>query len=445
MTTSFKRKNLFQLTWPIFVEMTLFMLMGMADTFMLSGYSDNAVAAVGMSNQVINLIAVMFNFVAAGTVILISQNLGAKNYEKASEYSLVSIAANLAIGICLSIVLVSTSKHILVAMNTPADIFDTTVTYTRIVGSFLFFLALQPVLSGILRSFGFTKHSMIIALVANLCNIVGNAIFIYGLFGAPEIGPVGVAISTVLSRFISVALISCVLYRKISFSFSANFFKRLPVTEIKNILRIGVPSALEHVAYSTSQTMILSFISMLGTLAVTTRVYGSNIGMLIYLFGCAVAQGNQILVGYLMGEKQTDEVYHRTVKSHYLALSVTVTLSILVYIFSDQVFGLFTQDIQILKLGKSLMLVNIFLEVGRATNLVLTNALKAAGDINYPFIVGIIGMWGISVPFAYILGIHFELGLIGVWIAFAADECFRGIIFLVRWHRKKWENKSFIS
>lgn len=91
MSETFQKKSLIQLTWPIFIELTLFMLMGMVDTFMLSAYSDNAVAAVGMSNQVINLIGVMFNFVAAGTIILVSQNLGANNQTKASEVSIVSI------------------------------------------------------------------------------------------------------------------------------------------------------------------------------------------------------------------------------------------------------------------------------------------------------------------------------------------------------------------
>ena len=444
MGEAFKRKSLLQLTWPLFIEMTLFMLMGMADTFMLSAYSDNAVAAVGMSNQVINLIAVMFNFVAAGTVILVSQNLGAKNFTKASEYSIVSIGANLIIGIILSIVLVFSSKTILELMNTPADIFDTTVTYTRIIGTFLFLSAVQPVLSGILRSFGFTKQSMVISLIANVCNIIGNAIFIYGLFGAPAIGPVGVAISTVFSRFISLALVAVVLARKVKFTLPEHFFKRLPLVELKNILRIGVPAALEHVAYSTSQTLILSFISLLGTVAVTARVYGSNIGMFIYLFGCAIAQGNQILVGYLIGERDLDTVYTQTKKTHYLAVVVTLFISIFVYIFSDHIFGIFTDDPEILKLGHSLMLVNILLETGRATNLVMTNALKAAGDINYPFIIGIVGMWGISVPIAYILGIHFELGLIGVWIAYAMDECFRGLIFTIRWHKQKWKQKLII-
>lgn len=442
---SFEKKSLFQLSWPIFIELTLFMLMGMVDTFMLSAYSDNAVAAVGMSNQVINLIGVMFNFVAAGTIILVSQNLGAKNQTKACEVSIVSIGANFLIGIILSVVMITCSKYILTFMNTPLEIMDITLNYTKIIGSFLFLMAVQPVLSGILRSFGYTKHSMIITLIANLINICGNALFIYGLFGVPELGPVGVAISTVFSRFVTVVLIAVIIYRKIEFKFSTHFFKSWPLQDVKNILKIGVPSALEQLAYSTSQVIIISFVSMLGTLAITTRVYTGNISMFVYLFSLAIAQGNQVLVGYLIGEKKTDEVSHQTFKTQRLAVSVSLGLSIICYLGSDFLFGIFTSDANILSLGHTLLLINVFLEIGRATNLVLTNALKAAGDINYPFILGIVGMWVICIPVAYVLGIWFGLGLAGIWIAFAVDECFRGLVFTIRWKSQKWVNKSFIS
>ncbi|MDB8556752.1 MATE family efflux transporter [Turicibacter sanguinis] len=442
---SFEKKSLFQLSWPIFIELTLFMLMGMVDTFMLSAYSDNAVAAVGMSNQVINLIGVMFNFVAAGTIILVSQNLGAKNQTKACEVSIVSIGTNFLIGIILSVVMITCSKYILTFMNTPLEIMDITLNYTKIIGSFLFLMAIQPVLSGILRSFGYTKHSMIITLIANLINICGNALFIYGLFGVKELGPVGVAISTVFSRFVTVVLIAVIIYRKIEFKFSTHFFKSWPLQDVKNILKIGVPSALEQLAYSTSQVIIISFVSMLGTLAITTRVYTGNISMFVYLFSLAIAQGNQVLVGYLIGEKKTDEVSHQTFKTQRLAVSVSLGLSIICYLGSDFLFGIFTSDANILSLGHTLLLINVFLEIGRATNLVLTNALKAAGDINYPFILGIVGMWVICIPVAYVLGIWFGLGLAGIWIAFAVDECFRGLVFTIRWKSQKWVNKSFIS
>ncbi len=167
--------------------------------------------------------------------------------------------------------------------------------------------------------------------------------------------------------------------------------------------------------------------------------------MFIYLFSLAIAQGNQVLVGYFIGEGNNDEVYKRTFKTQLLAVSVSVSMSIIFYFISDYLFGIFTADATILTLGKSLLFINILLEVGRASNLVLTNALKAAGDINYPFIFGVVGMWLICIPVAYILGIELGLGLAGIWIAFAVDECFRGIIFTFRWKGKKWINKSFIS
>ena len=445
MRETIKRQSLKQLAWPIFIELTLFMLMGTVDTFMLSAYSDSAVGAVGMSNQVINLIAVMFNFVAAGTIILMTQNLGANHQEKACEIAVVSIGANLIIGLILSLTMVITQRSTVRFMNTPEDIMGVTVTYTKIIGSFLFLMAIQPVLSGILRSYGYTKQSMIITLIANVLNVFGNAIFIYGLFGVAKIGPIGVAISTVFSRLVTILLIALVIFKKIHFNFSKDFFKRLPIQEIQNILKIGVPSALEQVAYSSSQVVILSFVSLLGTLAITTRVYTSNLSMFIYLFSLAIAQANQVLVGYLIGEQKIEDVYHQTFKTQALAVSVSITLSIIAYLMSDALFGLFTQDKSILSLGKSLLLVNILLEIGRASNLVLTNALKAAGDVNYPFIFGIIGMWLICIPIAYLLAIPFQFGLVGIWIAFAVDECFRGLIFTFRFKGRKWIDKSFIT
>ena len=231
---------------------------------------------------------------------------------------------------------------------------------------------------------------------------------------------------------------------KIFSAFSEGFFKQLPIEDIKNILKIGVPSALEQVAYSSSQVVILSFVSFLGTLAITTRVYTSNLSMFIYLFSLAIAQANQVLVGYLIGEQKEDEVYHQTFKTQALAVSVSVILSVVAYFSSDLLFSIFTDDTDILSLGKTLLLVNILLEIGRASNLVLTNALKAAGDINYPFIFGIIGMWIICIPVAYLLAIHFKLGLPGIWMAFAIDECFRGLIFTFRFKGKKWTNKAFV-
>src|SRR5690554_4927300 len=97
-----KRLTLFALTWPIFIEMLLHIVMGNADTLMLSQYSDNSVASVGVSNQILMMIIIMFGFVAAGTSILLAQNLGANKNKDASEIAITSIALNLLFGLLLS-------------------------------------------------------------------------------------------------------------------------------------------------------------------------------------------------------------------------------------------------------------------------------------------------------------------------------------------------------
>ncbi len=75
----------------------------------------------------------------------------------------------------------------------------------------------------------------------------------------------------------------------------------------------------------------------------------------------------------------------------------------------------------------------------------IINSLRAAGDVKFPVYMGVISMWGVSVTLSYILGIHFGLGLVGVWIAFAVDEWFRGILMFWRWKSRAWENMSFVK
>ena len=95
-------------------------------------------------------------------------------------------------------------------------------------------------------------------------------------------------------------------------------------------------------------------------------------------------------------------------------------------------------------LGQKIMFICIFLEIGRCTNLVVINSMKAAGDIRFPTFLGMASMWGISVLFGYIFGIHMGYGLEGIWVAMALDEIVRGIIVFIRWIRGSWRGKKIV-
>lgn len=114
-------------------------------------------------------------------------------------------------------------------------------------------------------------------------------------------------------------------------------------------------------------------------------------------------------------------------------------------IFRHELVGLFTKDPEIIAAGASIFVLSIVLEPGRTFNMVIINSLRAAGDARFPVLMGVLSMWGVAVPLAYALGVHFGFGLLGVWIAFAVDEWLRGIIMLLRWRSRAWEKKALVK
>ncbi|WP_026675454.1 MATE family efflux transporter [Alkalihalobacterium bogoriense] len=444
-TNNTKKLTLFALTWPIFIEIFLHMLMGSADTLMLSQYSDEGVAAVGVANQVLSLIVVMFGFIAVGTSVLIAQYIGARQEQEAGRIAVVSLVANFAFALLLSIGIALFSSPILKLMNIPAELMEPAMIYLIIVGGFSFVQALLMTAGAIIKSHGFTKDAMYVTIGMNVLNVIGNYLVLFGPFGFPVLGVTGVAISTTVSRGIGLIILMVILYKRVNGDLPFSFLRKYPKKQLGDLLKIGVPSAGEHISYNSSQLMITFFIAMLGTEALTTKVYAQNLMMFISLFSIAVSQSTQILIGHQVGAGKIKEAYQRCIKSLNIAILISLVMAGVFSLFREDLLGIFTSNSDIIALGSILILLTIILEPGRAFNLVVINSLRAAGDVRFPVYMGILSMWGVAVPLSYILGIHFGLGLIGVWIAFIADEWLRGVIMLLRWKGKKWQNMAFVS
>ncbi|OPZ92362.1 MAG: Multidrug resistance protein NorM [Firmicutes bacterium ADurb.Bin419] len=438
--------TLFALVWPIFIESLLRILFGNVDTFMLSAYSDNSVAGVGAANQFVSIIILMFQVVSSGCTIIISQYLGAENKKRASDVALVSIGFNMVLGIITSIFMFVFSGSILKIMNFEQDIYNYSKEFLTIIGSFSFIQALSITVSAILRSYGLVRYPMYVNMGANILNIFGNSIFIYGLFGVPVLGVRGVAIATVASQLIGLVAIILVLVKNVDMGLSIRKIYSLPINIVKEVLRdifkIGGPSAGESLSYNVSQIVITAIIGTMGAYALTARVYVFNLMLFIMLASMSIGQGTQIIIGRLVGAEKMDEAYKTCIRSLKIAIAVSFSVAILFAVLSRPLLGLFTDDPRILSVGSMLLLVTIVLEPGRAFNIVLGYSLKGTGDAKFILILGLIFMWVVAVFMSYILGIRFNLGLLGVWIAFALDEWIRGIFMLVRWKSRVWENLS---
>ena len=438
-------RQLASLAGPIFIETLLVMTLGAVDTFMLSRYSDNSVAAVGVVNQLMNLVFLLFEVISLGTSILCSQYIGAGRRDKVVQVVGISLMFNMLSGVILSSCLYFFADDMLLLMGLRPDLMSEGLPYMKIVGGFAFFQAISLSLSASLRSADKAKYPMYVSIVVNILNIIGNYTLIFGKFGMPALGVEGAAISTSVCRFVSVVILFVVLFKKHIPSFPKELFTPFPWVELKNLLKIGIPSAGEHFSYSLSQVVITYFINMISNQALATRSYVVNIVMFTYIFALSIAQGGAILIGHLVGMKKIKAAHAIGKRVMRLGVAMSVSLSLVTAIFGRHILGMLTTDPWIISTGATILWIEILLENGRALNFFGVNSLRSAGDIYFPVLVGIVVMWGVQVVGSYVLGISLGWGLIAMWAVFALDENIRGFIFLRRWNSFKWVGKSFVG
>ena len=439
------RKNLARLAVPIFIETLLIMMLGAVDTVMLSQYSDNSVAAVGMVNQLIMFAFLIFEVINIGTSVLCSQYLGARMHKNMVQVVGVSLILNLVFGLFVSAILHYGATSLLSMMGLRPELMEYGVSYMKIVGAFAFFQAISLTISASLRSANKAVYPMMVTVVVNILNIIGNYSLIFGKFGMPALGVEGAAISTAFARGVSMVILFVILFRKHIPRFPLSYFRPFPFVELKNLLKIGVPSAGENMSYSFSQVVLTYFINMLGNEALATRTYVVNIVMFVYLFAIAMAQGGAICIGHLVGERKLHAAYLLGKYVMRISILVSLVLSCIWALMGHTLFSWLTDNPEIIRLGTIILFIDVILEVGRAINIYATNALRATGDVNYPFYVGFVVQWSVAVGCGFLFGIHWGWGLVGMWCAFVLDENLRGIIFVQRWNSLKWTKKGFVK
>lgn len=438
-------RQLAALAGPIFVETLLVMMLGAVDTFMLSRYSDNSVAAVGVVNQLMNLVFLLFEVISLGTSILCSQYIGAGQREKVIQTVGTSLLFNSIFGLLVSVALLFFAEDLLLLMGLRPNLMADGLPYMQIVGGLAFLQAISLSLSASLRSADKAKYPMYVSMVVNVLNIIGNYTFIFGKFGMPALGVEGAAISTSFCRLVSVIILFVVLFKKHIPAFPKELFTPFPWIELKNLLKIGIPSAGEHISYSLSQIVITYFINIISNQALATRSYVTNIVMFTFIFAISIAQGGAILIGHLVGMKKIQAAYIIGKRIMRMGATMSVSLALLTAFFGKQILSLLTSDPWIIATGASILWVEVLLEHGRALNFFGVNALRSTGDIYFPVNVGITVMWTVQVIGSYVFGISMGWGLVAMWAVFALDENIRGFIFVRRWNSFKWAGKGFLK
>ena len=441
-TNKYQEQSLFSISWPLFIELALHMGIGIIATFMLSHYSDAAAAGVGVANQLLNIFILVFTVTSIGATVLISQNLGAGRLKNARQLARSVFGLNFWFGIVVAVIVFLFGEQLLRLFDIQGKVFDYGLIFIRICGISLFFESISLALSAVLRSHGYTKESMVVTVVMDFISICGNIIAISGIFGLPITGVTGVSWAIVIARAYAVCALIYLVYNRLSLKLAFRDIFNAKKEDIKELLAIGIPSAGENLSYQLSQLIITSFVVTMGTASLAARVYILNINMVCFLFTLAIAQGTQLLVARDIGGRQYNRALKRGIRTLKISMVASLITSLMIALTGSPILEFFTKDPSIIAVSLPVLWAIVFVEPGRAMNIVLMSSLKSAGDVRFPVIIGMLSMWGIAVSLSYLLGVHYGLGLLGIWIAQGADEWLRGCFALRRWLMKPWERVS---
>lgn len=438
-----------RLVGPLLAENLLRIALSSVDIFMLSLFSDQAVAAVGLANQYAMFIMLIYSVVGTGASIVLAQTLGAGRREEAGDLGTVSLALATGFGLVMSLAMVLAASPILSLYTLEPAVRDFAWQYLVVYGAGSVFVAYNSVQSGILRTCGHPRDAMVTNIIANLLNIAGNWLAIKGLNLGPLVLPVtgvaGVAASTVFSQVAACLIFARTLKRRGEITLRFRKLPDMPRILYRRILGIGVPTAGEGLAYNIAQILLMNMAASLGTAAMSAWVYNMTYMRFVFAGAMAIAAATQIQVGHLVGAGEQRQAYHKVYRYYLVGLACSVTMVILVNLFKTPLLGLLTRDAQVIQLASQLMLVSIALEIGRASNLVVIHGLKGAGDVRFPVFTGMVSMWGIGVLGGYVMGLRLGWGVAGIWAGVAADEFLRGIIMLLRWRSRAWATKALVT
>lgn len=440
----FSNTDLRKLIVPIIIEQFLAMLVGLADTLMISYAGEAAVSGVSLVNQLNNVFILVFTALASGGAVVASQYMGRGDREDGSLASGQLVMITTVISVVLTAVALLFSTQILGLLfgNVEPDVMAASKEYLRISAYSFPFLAVYNGCAGLFRSMGKTREVMNVSIVMNLINVVGNAIGIFGLHA----GVAGVAWPSFLSRAFAAVVTFVWVFNKDNalyvtwkglLSWNGGMQKR--------IFRIAVPNSIESGLFQLSKVALSSIVALFGTTQIAANGVAQSFWSVAALFNSAIGPAFITVIGRYMGAGDREGAEYYAQKLLRITYIGTALWNVVFFVLTFPLLGLFDISAQAKTLVIWLCLMhNIGCSLFSPVAFSLSNGLRAAGDVTYTMFAAIFSTVVCRVAFSYLYGIVLNWGVMGIGLAMVTDWCIKCILIWVRYRGGKWKNFQVI-
>lgn len=441
---AFSNADIKRLVVPLFFEQLLLMTVGVADTFMISYAGQSAVSGVSLVNMFVAVFMYLFTALASGGAVVVSQYIGSGDKDSAELSAGQLLTCSVCVSVVLALVSIVFNRSLMSLMfgSVDSDVMDACVVYLRISAYSFPALAVYNAGAAICRSMNKTNVTMYISIIANVINIIGNAIGVFVL----KAGVAGVAYPSLIARAFSAAAVTW--YCRMPSGYISYRLKHILAWNrdmVRRILRIAVPNGVENGLFQLIKVALSSIVALFGTAQIAANGVAQSIWSLAALTVLAMGPAFITVVGQCMGAGDLEAADYYLRKLLRITYLMSVAWNLLILALTPILMQVYALDPEVKRLVVMLVVMhNVFNALFFPVSGALSNGLRAAGDVRYAMLVSVLSTVLCRLVLSVVFGIWLDMGVIGIAIAMCCDWAVRALFIALRYKSGKWKRFKVI-
>ncbi|MBO4838528.1 MAG: MATE family efflux transporter [Lachnospiraceae bacterium] len=428
-----------RLAWPSVIEAVLVGLVGVVDTLMVSTLGDEAIAAVGITQQPKFVLMCFLFALNVGITAVVARRKGEDNREGANHATRNGLLIGLVLVVILAFLGYRFAEPFLRLAGAKDDYIADAVTYFRIIAVSVIFQCLNGSLNAAQKGSGNTRISMVSNVIGNVVNIIFNYLLINGIGPFPRLEVKGAALATALGAFVSFAVSLSRLFQKKNY---ISFFCPAPWRPdrkvIGPIVKVASSALVEQLCMRAGFFIFNRIVADLSTLAYATHIACMNFLGLSFCCGDGFQVASTALAGQSLGAKRPDKAIIYCNIGQRVVFFVAVILSVTMVLLRRQIIGLYSSTPEVVEMGSRVLLFMAVITYIQTSQVIYTGCLRGAGDTRFTAITAVVSVGVVRPLMGYLLTYPVGWGLYGAWTAILLDQLCRLVMNSTRVRRRKW-------
>lgn len=429
---------------PLLMEQFLLMLVGLADTMVVSYAGEAAVSGVSLVNSFNTIFINLFTALASGGAVVVSQYIGRRDMKMASESSSQLLMVATVFAVVISIPVLIWKVPLLKGLfgKVEPDVMEACKTYLRISVYSFPALGIYNAGTALYRSIGKTSVTMKISIVSNLINVAGNLIGVF-VFRA---GVAGVAYPSLIARTFSAVVITLLCFWEKEVRYVGRWIFQWNRELLKKMLSIAIPNGVESGIFQFVKVALSSVVALFGTYQIAANGISQSIWSVAALISVTMGPVFITVIGQCMGAGDIRQAEYYFRKLTKVTVCISVAWNTLIFLITPLLIKIFAVSRQTGQMILYLVLIhNIANAVVFPFADPLGKGLRAAGDAMFTMGISLFTTIGVRLILSILLGIVLDLGVIGIALAMCLDWTVRGVIFWIRFRQGKWKTYRVIG